>query len=89
MYGMSRTFADSGCSSHGSAGGKDAVREICYAAIRIQVAADCVCDGRLVAVAKSINATIFLSLTLLMATVIGLLCVHVYDACKKQKSDAD
>jgi hypothetical protein len=39
--------------------------------------------------AKSINATIFLSLTLLMATVIGLLCVHVYDACKKQTSDVD
>lgn len=34
-------------------------------------------------VAKSINATIFLALTLIMATVIGLLCVHVYDQCKK------
>lgn len=33
--------------------------------------------------AKSINATIFLALSLAMATVIGLLSVYVYDRCRE------
>ncbi len=33
--------------------------------------------------AKSINATIFLALSLAMATVIGLLSVYVYDQCRR------
>jgi len=33
--------------------------------------------------AKTINATVFLALTLAMAIVIGLLSVYVYDQCKK------
>jgi hypothetical protein len=38
--------------------------------------------------AKSINATIFLGMLLIMATAIGLLCVHVYDACTRDHTNA-